>query len=134
MSTVTKKKAVKKNVQLAVDEYLQYHSQLKALEAKLKELREVVEDYMEQTKAVIVMGSNGGAITRTPVERPTMNAKYTTYDPDVVEPMLSDEAKKQCIVKRVDKDILEALSKLGAVDPSVLQMKIVTTSYQLRVK
>lgn len=129
------KKKVPKAVQDAVDEWVQLHAQYKKIERQLGALRDIIEPYMEDNDVQVLSGSAGGGIGRISMDRPPVTARYTSYDIDDVEEFLSEEAKEKCLVKVVDRDMLEACCKLGIAPEEILtELKITTRSYQLRSK
>jgi hypothetical protein len=122
--------SVKKEMQLAVDQYLSVYQEYKKMKDQVDTLREVIEPYMKENDLPFIEGTDGrGKVERTLQERPTMNARYTTYDIHEIAGLLSPALKKKCVVEVVDKDKLEALCKLGEVPEDILNRKVTKQSY-----
>lgn len=122
--------SVKKEMQLAVDQYLSVYQDYKKLKDELDSLKEVIEPYMKENELPFIEGTDGrGKVELTLQERPAMNARYTTYDIQEIASLLSPALKKKCVVEVVDKEKLEALCKLGEVPEEVLKRKLTKQSY-----
>jgi hypothetical protein len=126
---------VKKEIQLAVDEYLRLYAEYKRIKDELDALREVIEPYMKTNEIPAILATDGsGEVELTQQERPIMSSRYTSYDVDEIAALLQPSIRKKCIVEVVDKDKLEALCKLGEVPPAVLERKITKPSYTFAVR
>jgi hypothetical protein len=127
--------AVRKDMQLAVDQYLQVYQECKRLKDQLDTLKEVIEPYMHEYEFPSIEGTDGrGKVELSKQERPVMNARFTTYDVNDISTLLQPSQRKKCIVEVVDKDKLEALCKLGEVTAEVLEHKITKTSYSFSAR
>lgn len=121
---------IKKEMQVAIDEYLRVYKEYKRLEDALGELRQIIEPYMKEQALNSVEGSDGlGRLDLSLQQRPIMNARYTTYALEDMADCLTHALKKKCVVEVVDKDKLEALCKLGELPQEVLERKTVRASY-----
>lgn len=130
-------RAVRADIQLAVDEYLNLYTELKELEKKVEALRKVIEPYMEENGCEEISSSSGeGRVQLTKVERTAVTSKYTTYNAERLATLLPPSVKKKCFVEVVDKDKLEALCKLGEAPESALseRMTKVTTTFLVKLK
>ncbi|MCL6443982.1 MAG: hypothetical protein K6T83_11085 [Alicyclobacillus sp.] len=123
------------DIQLAVDEYVRLYAEVKQLETKLDELRAIIEPYMVQEAVRELSTTDGsGRLVMNQSERPVMSARYTSYDVNEIAALLPPNLRKKCIVEVVDKDKLEALSKLGEVSPDVVARKITRSTTSLMVR
>lgn len=121
---------IKKEMQLAVDQYLNLYQAHKKLKDQVDTLREVIEPYMKENEFTFIEGTDGlGRVELTQQDRPVMNARYTTYDVQQISSFLSSALKKKCVVEVVDKEKLEALCKLGEVPADVLTHKITRPTF-----
>jgi|SRR5579875_2146196 len=121
--------SIRKDIQLAVDQYLNLYQEYKKLKDELDELKGVIEPYMNETGFTCISGTDGqGRVELTEQDRPVMNARYTTYDINEISNLLQPSVRKKCIVEVVDKEKLEALHKLGEVPADVLSRKITRKS------
>jgi uncharacterized protein YhaN len=118
------KARIRKDIQEKVDAYLELDAQLKAIEKQLKQLRNEIEPYMDEHGLKRIDGTNGGYIELVETNRAIVTSRYTSYNLDGVLSLLDEEAKKQCIVKVVDKDVLELLVKTGRAPKEVYQHKV----------
>jgi hypothetical protein len=124
-----------REMRLYVDEYLSLYQESKKILEQMEQLREKIEPYMTENNLDALEGSRGqGRIERKQVERPILNARFTTYNVEDVIHLLPANSKKKCLVEVVDKDKLEALCKLGEVSEDVLQMKQTKTTYSFNVR
>lgn len=123
-----------KSMQGAVDEYIQVHAEMKKLENHLKELRGIIEPFMEISKIGRIGGSAGGALALQVSQRPPMNAKYTSYELDILAEFLTPKVQKKVVVPRIDKDLLEAIVKLGEAPKEILDLKITSESRAFVIK
>ncbi len=127
--------SIRKDIQVAVDEYVRLYEQQKALKEELDALRGVIEPYMKEQGLPNITATDGRArLEITEQQRPVMNARYTTYDIQDIAPLLSASVRKKCVVEVVDKEKLEALHKLGEVPADVLARKVTksTSSFTVR--
>lgn len=131
---VVSKSTIKKDIQSKVDEHIQLHAEMKALEKRLKQLREEIEPYMEEKGLNSIAGSEGGSIQRIEQNRPEITSRYTLYNYEDIEPRLSPPAKKKCIVKVIDGDAVKALGVLGEVEPDIVSMTVKKTVVSFTVK
>ena len=123
------------HVQDAVDKYLQLHAVSKQLEDKMKELRGIIEQFMKQNEVDSISDSNHtGRVLLSLVDRPLTTARYTTYHIDELTDVLETDVLRRCIVEVVDRDRLEALSKLGEIPSDILSRKSTRPSYSLAVR
>lgn len=122
------------NIQGAVDEYISLHQTAKELEARMKQLRAIIEPFMEQNQLEQLLGTQAGAVAHQASQRPVMSAKYTSFEPAQIDGFLTEEIRERVYVPRVDKDMLEAVVKLGQVSEEVLKLKIVNQSRSFVVK
>jgi dethiobiotin synthetase len=123
---------VQADVQAAVDEYMVLYRQYKATEDALGALRKVIEPYMKECELTSLPCSDGsGRIDLSLVERPVMNARYTSYAIEDVAGWLTPSTRKKCVVEVIDKEKLEALCQLGEVPAQVLDRKVTRPSYSL---
>lgn len=128
---------VRPDIQIAVDQYLDFYVEMKALEKKVDALRKVIQPYMEEVGFDEIYSSNGGGkVELARAERSSSTSKYTTYDAERIASLLSPGMKKKCFVEVVDKDKLEALCKLGEIPENVLEERMtkVTTSFLAKLK
>lgn len=117
--------AVRRDIQVAVDQYLNIYQEHKKLKEQLDGLREVIQPYMDEHELPFIEATDGrGRVEVSHQERPVMNARYTTYDAAEIAQLLQPSLRKKCIVEVVDKEKLEALCKLGEAPSSVLERKI----------
>jgi hypothetical protein len=124
-----------REVQLAVDEYLELYRQYKQIDAALKELRGVIEPFLKEHAESAIEGSNGeGKIELTRTQRPIMNAQYTTYGLADISALLPANVLKKCTVQVIDKDRLEALGKLGEIPEDVLGCRQTKESVSFTVR
>lgn len=115
---------IKADMQAKVDEYIEIDAHVKKLEAQLRKLREDIEPYMVDRGLTVVSGSHRGSISLQPRAMPEINARYTSYDASQIAHLLDSDAKEQCVVKVIDRDVLELLVKTDKVPKEVLQYKI----------
>ncbi|MDB5083436.1 MAG: hypothetical protein JWN30_322 [Bacilli bacterium] len=116
---------IQKEIQFAVDHYINVYKEYKKIKDQLDDLHGIIEPYMKENDLTSIHSSDGrGKVELLMQERPIMNARYTTYDVEQVANLLTASSKKKCIVEVVDKDKLEALCKLGEVSADVLQHKL----------
>jgi hypothetical protein len=112
---------IPENIQQDVDEYVLLHRQCKELEAQLKKLRKEVEPYMEENELDIIMNSDRtGAIALEPANQAIVTAQYTTYSKELLA-VLGKEVIEMVVETVVDRDKLDALVTLGAVQSDVIK-------------
>ena len=117
------KARIRKDIQEKVDAYIELDAQYKAIEKQLKQLRKDIEPYMDEHGIKRIDGTEGGYIEIVDTNRAIVTSRYTSYDLDGVLSLLDGEAKKQCVVKVVDKDMLELLVKTGKAPEEVHQYR-----------
>lgn len=122
-------------VQDAVDQYMELHQVSKQLESRMKDLREVILPFMKENEVELIRDNNlTGKVQLSVTERATMTSRYTTYGLEELAKLLDPTLLQKCVVSLVDKDKLEALSKLGEIDANVLTHKSTKPSYSLMVR
>lgn len=119
---------IRADIQAKVDDYIELDAAMKKLQAELKKLRPDIQEYMENRGLTVIQGSTRGSISLQPRNASPASARYTSYDVDGVVSLLDAKAKKQCIVRAVDKDVLELLVKTGQAPKEVHQHKILKPS------
>lgn len=122
------KARIRKDIQEKVDMYIELDAQYKAIEKQLKQLRKEIEPYMDEQGIKRIDGTNGGYIELVDTNRAILTSRYTSYDLNGVLSLLDEEAKKQCVVKVVDKDVLELLVKTGKAPEDVYKYKVYNPS------
>lgn len=131
--TPAKKPRVTLDCQAEVDKYIRLHEEYKKIEKQLEELRKVIEPALQESNLVKVNGTQGGSVQVITQERPNVTGRYSTYELEDIEQFLSAKAKKACIVKRIDREKLEALMKIGEVDEELQELKRLTPQVSIRV-
>lgn len=121
------------DIQDSIDAYIEMHEQYRKLEKQLEQMKStILEPFMVNNGIKELKGSNGGKVQIVEQLRPQVSAQFTSYEVEDVEQFLSVGSKRKCLVKRVDRDILEALVKTGEVDEGILDLKV--TSVQAYIK
>lgn len=120
----TTKSRIRSDIQAKVDEYIEIDAQVKKLQAELKKLRPDIEEYMDKRKLTVIAGSERGSVSLQPRNLAIVNSRYTSYDIDGIMPLLDAKAQRQCIVKAVDKEVLELLVKTGQAPKEVEKFKL----------
>lgn len=121
---------MQKEMQLAVDRYLELYKENKRLKDEMDLLKGEIETYMQDNQLHVLEGTaSSGKVERILQERPPMNSRYTTYDLNTISQFLTPSLKKKCVVEVVDKEKLESLCKLGQISSEVLELKLSKTSY-----
>jgi hypothetical protein len=110
-------------IQETVDEYIKIDAQAKKLTALLKKMRKDIEPHMVATGLHLIEGTRGGSISLEPKEMAITTANFSSYSTEDVIPLLDAKAKKQCIVRVVDRDALEHLVKMKQAPADVLELK-----------
>jgi hypothetical protein len=128
------KKIIKKAIQADVDLYITLDAQYKALEKTLKQMRGVIEPYMEENNISVIMGTDKGRIERTPTNRAIISAKYTSYLAYDVRQVLNPEILKEVLVEVVDKDMIDLYVKTGKIDDSIVELKQMSQSTNFSAK
>ena len=132
---ITKKVLViPKDIQDKVDEYLSDHAMYKELEKNLSQLKAVIEPYMKENNLTSISSKNGGSINIIDQNKAPVTSRFTKYPVDGVTEKLSLSAKRKCLVKKVDGDILEAMVTIGEVPKSVLSLKVYNVCGAFTVK
>jgi hypothetical protein len=122
-------------IQDAVDQYMELHQVSKQLEERMKELREIILSFMKEHEMKQIHDKNRtGKVQLSVTERATMTSRYTTYDLAELAKSLNPVQLQKCVVSVVDKEKLDALSKLGEVDADVLAQKTTKPSFSLIVR
>lgn len=122
-------------VQEAVNQYMELHQVSKQLEERMKELREVILPFMKEHEVGQILNTNRtGKVQLSVTERVPVTSRYSTYDVEELAKLLDPLLLQKCVVTVVDKDRLDALSKLGEVDSDVLAHKSTKPSYSLVVR
>ncbi len=116
---------IPRHIQDKVDKYIELDEQVKQMQADLRKLRKSIEPYMMERGIPRINGTVRGSIQLETRNMAVITGKYTTYDLDLIAPILSDEARKQCIVPVIDRDILDLLVKTKKVPPEVQEAKII---------
>jgi len=111
-------------IQASVDEYIELDAAMKKLQAQLKKMRPDIECYMENNGIDEIEGSHRGKISLVPRNMPIMNTRYTSYDVEKIMPLLPPKYRRECIVKVVDKEVLEMLVKTNKVPKSIQSYKL----------
>jgi hypothetical protein len=112
------------DIQAKVDEYIELDAAMKKLNAQLKAMRPDIEAYMENNDIDEINGSHRGKISLVPRNMPIMNTRYTSYDVEAIMPLLPPKYRRECIVKVVDKEVLEMLVKTNKVPKSIQSFKL----------
>lgn len=134
MSMVNQRVTISSNVQDMIESYIEKHKQYKDLEKQLKLLRSSIEPFMTDNNLnVVVSMANKGKITLDSLERPVVTSRYTYYNLDLVNPYLSVQARRKCVVNLIDKEALEALEKLKEVPADALNCRVVSTISRFQV-
>jgi hypothetical protein len=105
---------IRKDIQEAVDKYIDIDAEYKKLGKQLKALRGEIEPYMEEKGLTRIDGTGRGAIELVATNRANITSKFSSYDPAVVS-LLDAESAKMCKVEVIDKDVLEGLVKMGKI-------------------
>lgn len=109
------------DIQSDVDEYVDIHRQCKELEAQLKRLRKKIEPFMEENSIDSIMNTGKtGAIIIEPSNMAVVTAQYTTYSKELLA-VLGQEVVDMVVATVVDRDKLEALVTLGAVESDIIK-------------
>lgn len=126
--------AVRTDIQLAVNRYVELYEQAKEMEKEMKDLRAVIEPFMTAQGIDAILTPNGAKVEISQSQRPVMNAKFTTYDFSKISPLLSTSVLKKVSVKVLDKDRMEALHKLEEIPVEIMQMKDLNLIQSFSVK
>jgi hypothetical protein len=109
------------DIQEYVDEYVQLHRQCKEIEAQLKSLRKKIEPFMEENGIDSIMNTDKtGAIALEPANMAIVSAQYTTYSKELLA-VLGQEVIDMVVETVVDRDKLDALVTLGAVESDMIK-------------
>lgn len=120
---------ISKAMREKVEKYVELYSEMKAIEAQLKEMRPEIEEYMAKKGANIIEARNG-SVQRSMVSRPNTSAVYTTYHVSVVS-VLSAEAASECLETVIDRDKLDHLVKIGKADRKLVDQYKMSKSVPL---
>jgi YbbR domain-containing protein len=117
-------KRISLDIQTKVDEYIELDAKMKSINAELKKLRKDIEPYMTEKNITVIPGTVRGSVSLEPRNMAVTSARLTSFDVDGVVSLLDAKARKECIVKAVDKDMLELLVKTGRAPMEVNQFRI----------
>lgn len=121
-------------VQDAVDQYMELYQVYKQLEERIQGLKKVIETFMREHEVDSIPDRNRtGRVQLNVQERAKLTSRYTTYDVEDLSKVLDLNLVQKCLVEVVDKDKVEALSKLG-VFPDVSPYKVTSQTYSLLVR
>lgn len=122
-------------IQDAVDQYMELHQVSKQLDERMKELKDLIVSFMKESEFEHIRDKNRtGKVQLVVIERASVTARYTTYNLEELTNLLEPALLQRCTVSVIDKDKLEALSKLGEVATDVLSHKSTKPSYSLNVR
>ncbi|WP_067623142.1 DUF7376 domain-containing protein [Alicyclobacillus acidiphilus] len=122
-------------VQDAVDQYVESYQVYKQLEERIQSLRKVIEPFMKESGIDVIPDRKRiGRVQLTVQERAKLTSRYTTYEVEQLRQVLAPDLVEKCLVEVVDKDKVEALSKLGEIPPQTSEFKSVTPTYSLSVR
>lgn len=122
-------------MQRVTDEYIELYKKQKKLKEEMDALRNIIEPYMLENNIEELKGFTvDGYLKLSEQERPTVTARYSTYDIEEISPLLPTKMKNKCIVKVIDKEALEGLYKLGEISEEILHKKNTKKSVRLSVK
>jgi hypothetical protein len=110
---------IPKDITNAVDQYIPMYKEYKKLEAKMKKLRKKIEPFMKENDVVSLEGTEEGFIRIEKRNIGNTTARYSTYDPDLIAE-LPKEVQDVCVLQVIDRDKLEALVALEAVDEEIV--------------
>lgn len=123
------------NVQDAVDQYMELYQVYKQLEERIQGLRKVIEPFMKENSVDFMRDRNRtGKVQLTVQERAKLTSRYTTYDAAELLKVLDSSMVQKCLVEVVDKDKVEALSKLGELPADVSTYRMTAPTYSLMVR
>lgn len=115
------------------DNYIELYREYKEIQKKLDKLREEIEPYMLE-EGLNEIETDKGKIILSSQERAPVSSRYTSYDLSELDKILSPNAREKCVVEVIDKEILEALCKIGEVPKDILDRKITNTTMRFSVK
>lgn len=122
-------------IQMAVDQYVELYQVSKQLEERMKGLKDVILQFMKEQNVDQLRDANQvGKVLLLVSERATTTARYTTYDLAEIASLLEPDLLEKCVARVIDKEKLNALSKLGEVSADVLAHKTTKPSYSLSVR
>jgi hypothetical protein len=122
-------------VQDAVDQYVKLYQVFKQLEEKIQELRKEIEPFMKDNGTDSIPDRNHiGKVHMTVQKRAKMTSRYTTYDVDELSKALEPTVVKKCLVEVVDRDKVDALTKLGEIPSELADHRAVMPTYSLTVR
>jgi hypothetical protein len=98
--------------QKEIDEYLELHRQKAEIEAKMKEVKGNIKDYMDVNELDKVKGTNGQSIVLQPAKASNSTSRYTDYELKDVMGAMEGSLVKQVTEIRVNAEKLEALLKV----------------------
>ncbi|QSO46504.1 hypothetical protein JZ786_18850 [Alicyclobacillus mengziensis] len=122
-------------VQDAVDQYMELYQVSKQLDERMSALRKVIEPFMRDNEISAIRDRNRtGKVQLNVQERARMTARYTTYEVEQLSKLLEPHLIQRCLVEVVDKDKVEALSKLGELPADVIDYRTTSPTYSLTVR
>ncbi|MFB5190657.1 DUF7376 domain-containing protein [Alicyclobacillus fastidiosus] len=122
-------------VQDAVDQYVELYQVFKQLEERVQALRKEIEPFMKDSGIESISDRNRlGKVQMTVQNRAKMTSRYTTYDVHELSKLLSPELVEKCLVEVVDRERVDALTKLGEISSEVAAHRAVTPTYGLTVR
>ncbi|QSO52153.1 hypothetical protein JZ785_26000 [Alicyclobacillus curvatus] len=122
-------------VQDAVDQYMELYQVSKQLEERMSTLRKIIEPFMREYEISAIRDRNRtGKVQLTVQERARMTARYTTYYAQELSKLLEPHVIQRCLVEVVDKDKVDALSKLGELPAEVSEYRTTSPTYSLTVR
>jgi hypothetical protein len=112
---------IPEDIQEAVDEYVPLHKAYKEMEAQLKKLRKQIEPFMEENSVDLIMNTDKtGSIALVDSNMAIVTAQYTSYSTELLA-KLGKEVVEMVAETVVNKDKLEAMVSLGAIEPEVIK-------------
>lgn len=124
---------IKKDIMNDVTEYLLLDQEIKAKTKKLKELRDRIEPYMKDKELKTIVTSVGH-IEIKPQPRAITTARYSSYEPDDLLKAIDPNLVAECIVERVDKEIVDFLIVTKKIPKEVEELKLMPLSPCFTVK
>lgn len=122
-------------VQDAVDQYMEFYRVYKQLEEKMQEMRKIIEPFMKDNGVDAISDrKQTGRVQLTLQERAKMTSRYTTYDIEELSKAFDSKLVKKCLVEVVDKEKVEALTKLGEFPSDISSYKSTAPAYSLAVR
>jgi hypothetical protein len=123
----------KRNMDKLASDYVMLDAEIKAKEKVLKRWRAQLETYMIGS-STLMLKTKKGVIEILEQNRASVSARYTTYEYESLLKLVTPDIADQCVVSRVDRELVEGLVKAKVIPKTIEDHKTLLISEIFSVK